>query len=64
METVYAYAERIAETGIEPSVGSVDDSDGNALADTISGLYKMEVTQGEDPGAASKPSDMPLGKIG
>jgi hypothetical protein len=29
------YSERLAEAGIEPSVGSVDDSYDNALADTI-----------------------------
>lgn len=35
--------ERLAEAGIEPSVGSVADSYGNALAETINGLYKAEV---------------------
>jgi putative transposase len=30
--------------GIEPSVGSVGDSYDNALAETINGLYKAEVT--------------------
>ena len=34
----------MAEAGIEPSVGSVDDSSDNALAETIKGLYKAEVT--------------------
>jgi putative transposase len=45
------YTERLAEAGIEPSVGSVGDSYGNpvlskvegALAETINGLYKAEV---------------------
>ena len=37
------YTERLAETGIEPSVGSVGDSYDNALAETINGLYKAEV---------------------
>ena len=37
------YTERLAEAGIEPSVGSVDDSYNNALAETINGLYKAEV---------------------
>ena len=31
------------EAGIEPSVGSVGDSYDNALAETINGLYKVEV---------------------
>lgn len=37
------YTERLAETGIEASVGSVGDSYDNALAETINGLYKAEV---------------------
>ena len=34
------YSERLAEAGIEPSVGSKGDSYDNALAETINGLYK------------------------
>ena len=37
------YFERLAEAGIEPSVGSVGDSSDHALAETIHGLYKAEV---------------------
>ncbi len=37
------YTERLAEAGIEPSVGTVGDSYDNALAETINGLYKAEV---------------------
>ena len=37
------YTERLAEAGIEPSVGSVGDSYDNALAESIIGLYKTEV---------------------
>ncbi|QJD67641.1 IS3 family transposase [Xanthomonas campestris pv. badrii] len=37
------YTERLAEAGLEPSVGSVGDSYDNALAETINGLYKAEV---------------------
>jgi putative transposase len=37
------YTERLAEAGIEPSVGSVGDSYDNALAGTINGLFKAEV---------------------
>jgi transposase InsO family protein len=36
------YTERLAEAGVEPSVGSVGDSYDNALAETINGLYKAE----------------------
>jgi putative transposase len=37
------YTERLAEAGIEPSVGSVGDSYDNALAEAVIGLYKTEV---------------------
>ena len=37
------YTERLAEAGIEPSVGSVGDSYDSALAETINRLYKAEV---------------------
>ena len=37
------YTERLAEAGLEPSIGSVGDSYDNALAETINGLYKAEV---------------------
>jgi len=37
------YTERLAQAGIEPSVGSVGDSYDNALAETINGLYKAEL---------------------
>jgi putative transposase len=37
------YTERLAEAGIEPSVGSVGDSYDNAMAETINGLFKAEV---------------------
>ena len=37
------YTQRLAEAGVEPSVGSVGDSYDNALAETINGLYKAEV---------------------
>ena len=41
--TLTTPTERLAEAGIEPSVGSVGDSYDNALAETINGLYKTEV---------------------
>ncbi len=53
------YTERLAEAGIEPSVGSVGYSYDNALAVTINGLYKAEVIHRRGPGAASKPSSTP-----
>jgi transposase InsO family protein len=43
------YTERLAEAGIEASVGSVGDSYDNALAETIIGLYKTEVIHARGP---------------
>ena len=43
------YTERLAEAGIEPSVGSVGDSYDNALAETINGLFKAEVIRRRGP---------------
>ncbi|AVF03613.1 MULTISPECIES: IS3 family transposase [Devosia] len=43
------YTERLAEAGIEPSVGSVGDSYDNALAESINGLYKAEVIHRRGP---------------
>ena len=43
------YTERLAEAGVEPSVGSVGDSYDNALAETINGLYKAEVIHRHGP---------------
>ncbi len=43
------YSERLAEAGIEPSVGSTGDSYDNALAETINGLYKAELIHRRGP---------------
>ena len=43
------YSERLAEAGIEPSVGSKGDSYDNALAETINGLYKAELIHRKAP---------------
>ena len=43
------YTERLAEEGIEPSVGSVGDSYDNALAETVIGLFKTEVIRPRGP---------------
>jgi transposase InsO family protein len=43
------YTERLAEAGIEPSVGSKGDSYDNALAETINGLYKAELIHRRGP---------------
>ena len=41
--TSIRFTERLAEAGIQPSVGAVGSSYDNALAETINGLYKAEV---------------------
>lgn len=43
------YIDRLAEAGVEPSVGSVGDSYDTALAETINGLYKGEVIHRRGP---------------
>ena len=43
------HSERLAEAGIEPSVGGVGDSYDNALAGTINGLYEAEVIHRRGP---------------
>ncbi len=43
------YTERLADAGLESSVGSVGDSYDNALAETINGLYKTEVIHKRGP---------------
>ena len=43
------YTERLAEAGIQPSVGSVGDSYDNALAETVIGLFKTEVIHPRGP---------------
>ena len=43
------YTERLAEAGVEASVGSVGDSYDNALAETINGLFKTEVIHRRGP---------------
>ena len=48
------YSERLAESGREPSVGSVGDSYDNALAETIIGLYKTEVIHRRGPWRQSR----------
>jgi transposase InsO family protein len=43
------YTERLLDTGIEPSVGSVGDSYDNALAETVIGPFKTEVIRRRCP---------------
>ena len=43
------YTERLAEAGIEPSVGSRGDSYDNALAESVIGLFKTELLRQAGP---------------
>jgi transposase InsO family protein len=43
------YTDRLAEAGIEPSVGTTGDSYDNALAETVIGLYKTEEIRRRGP---------------
>ena len=43
------YTDRLAEAGVQPSVGSVGDSYDIALAETINGLFKAEVINRRGP---------------
>ncbi|MEE4109796.1 MAG: IS3 family transposase, partial [Halieaceae bacterium] len=43
------YSERLAEAGMESSVGSRGDSYDNAMAETINGLYKAELIHKQGP---------------
>ena len=43
------YTERVADAGIEPSVGSRGESYDNALAKSVIGLYKTELIQRKGP---------------
>jgi putative transposase len=43
------YTERLAQAGIERSVGGVGDSYDNALAETVNDLFKTEVIRRRGP---------------
>jgi len=43
------FTERLADAGIEPSVGSRGDSYDNALAESVIGLFKAEVIRRKGP---------------
>ena len=47
--TSIAVTERLAAAGAQPSVGSVGDAYDNALAESVIGLYKTELTKPRGP---------------
>ena len=55
--TSIRYTERLAQAGIEPSVGSREDSYDNALAESVNGLYKVELIHRRAPWKTSRYGD-------
>ena len=47
--TSIAYTERLAQTGIDLSVGTVGDAYDNALAESVIGLFKTELIKPRGP---------------
>ena len=47
--TSIAFTERLADAGIDPSVGAVGDALDNALAESVIGLFKTEVIRRQGP---------------
>jgi putative transposase len=47
--TSIAFTERLAEAGIDPSVGSIGDAFDNALAESVIGLFKTELIKPRGP---------------
>jgi len=57
------YTERLAQAGIDSSVGSKGDSYDNALAETINGLYKAEVIYHPRQGTWKSVADVELATL-
>jgi putative transposase len=47
--TSIRYTDRLDDIGARPSIGSIADSYDNALAETVNGLYKTELTRRQGP---------------
>ena len=47
--TAIRYAERLTEAGALASIGSIDDSYDNAMAESVIGLYKAECVRRDGP---------------
>lgn len=45
----FAFAQRLIDEGVDPSVGSVGDAYDNSLAESQIGLYKAELIRPEGP---------------
>lgn len=63
--TSIRYGERLAEIGATPSIGTVEDSIDNALAETVNGYYKAELIYGPTrPGPWKTVEDVELATLG
>lgn len=63
--TSVRYGERLAEVEAVPSIGTVGDSYGNALAETVNGYYKTELIRGPArPGPWRTVEDVELATLG
>ena len=59
--TSIRYTDRLLETGLRASIGTVGDSYDNALAESAIGLYKAELVHWEGPWAGA--DDLELGTL-
>jgi putative transposase len=59
--TSIRYTDRLLETGLRASIGTVGDSYDNALAESVIGLYKTELVHWEGPWAGVE--DLELGTL-
>ena len=62
--TSIRFTERLAEAGIQPSVGAVGSSYDNALAETINGLYKTELIRPRKPWRTIEDVELATARVG
>ena len=60
--TSIRYTDRLAEAGLQASIGTIGDSYDNALAETVNGLYKAELVFWEGPWKGA--DDLELATLG
>ncbi len=60
--TSIRYTDRLVEAGLQASIVTVADSDDNALAETVNGLYKAELVYWEGPWRGA--DDLELATLG
>ena len=60
--TAIRYTDRLAEAGLQASIGTIGNSYDNALAETVNGLYKAELVFWEGPWKGA--DDLELATLG